>query len=170
MRKHNLFLATLLLASAAAYSAGVKGDGAVDSAAAFGRLKTLVGEWQSDTKMGKTHLTYELIAGGTVLVERESGEKMPVMLTMYHLDGNRLMLTHYCAAGNQPRMQARSFDPNTGELRFQFLDATNLSKDAGHMRNATFRFVDNQHFSGEWEFYEGGRLKNSESFEYTRIK
>jgi len=32
------------------------------------------------------------------------------MLTLYHRDGNRLVLTHYCREGNQPGMQAKPFD------------------------------------------------------------
>ena len=33
------------------------------------RLKTLVGEWEANTAMGRVHVSYELIAGGTSLVE-----------------------------------------------------------------------------------------------------
>jgi hypothetical protein len=169
MRTRIFLLANLLLASAAIQAVD-KPNGAIDSKAAFARLKTLAGEWQADTSMGKAHVTYEVIAGGASLVERESAEKMPAMLTVYHLDGDRLMLTHYCMAGNQPRMQARSFDSKTGELRFQFLDATNLASGAGHMHNATIRVVDNDHLTSEWEFFEGGQRTKTESFQYTRVR
>src|SRR5260370_40436202 len=92
-----------------------------NDAAAFARLKTLVGEWEADTRMGKAHLSYEIIAGGTALVEKETAEKMPAMLTVYHLDGERLVLTHYCMAGNQPRMPAKALNPESGQPQFQFL-------------------------------------------------
>jgi hypothetical protein len=170
MRTRTFLIANLLLASAALHAGGNKQDASVDTKAAFARLKTLTGEWQADTKMGKAHLSYELIAGGASLVERVTGENMPAMLTVYYLDGNRLMLTHYCMAGNQPRMQAHSFDPKTGELQFQFLDATNLSNGGGHMHNATLRLSDNDHFTADWEFFEGGLRKTNESFQYTRVR
>jgi len=48
------------------------------------------------------------------------------MISVYHLDGDRLILTHYCEVGNQPRMQATSFDPKSNEIDFNFLDATNM--------------------------------------------
>lgn len=164
MKKHLLIA---LSASVALYAA----DNSIDSKATFAHLQTLVGEWQADTSMGKAHLSYELTGGGSALVERESAEHMPAMLTVYHLDGDRLLLTHYCMTGNQPRMQARSFDQKTGELRFQFLDATNLaSKEAGHMHNATIRIVDGQHLATEWEFFEGGQRKTTETFQYTRVR
>ena len=139
--------------------------------ARFEKLKTLVGEWEGDTSNGKAHLTYELVSGGTALVERESSDTMPAMLTVYHLDGERLILTHYCMAGNQPRMQAKAFNAQTGEVDFRFLDATNLtSPNAGHMRNAKIRVIDKDHLTAEWQFYQDGKPKATETFKYTRIK
>jgi hypothetical protein len=169
--KRRLFLvASLLAAAAAIQAAGPRSDRSND-AAAFARLKTLEGEWEADTAMGKAHLSYEVIAGGTALVEKETGEKMPAMLTVYHLDGDRLLLTHYCMAGNQPRMQAKAFNPESGELEFQFLDATNFaSPAAGHMHNVKFRFVDHNRLAAAWEFYENGERKMTEASQYTRIR
>jgi hypothetical protein len=171
MKRILIAIATALLAAAALPAAGPRAD-APAGPAAFSRLKTLAGEWETDSQqMGKIHTSYELIAGGTALVERESGDKMPVMMTVYHLDGDRLLLTHFCMAGNQPRMQARSFDPETGEIGFQFLDATNLSSPgAGHMHNVTFRLIDDAHFQSAWEFYENGKSKMTETAQYARVK
>jgi hypothetical protein len=170
MRLH-LLLATMILTVASAYAADSKANPNTNATAAFARLKTLVGEWEADTEMGKAHLNYELIAGGTALVERFSAEKMPVMLTVYHFNGDRLMLTHYCEAGNQPRMQAGSFNPETGEVQFQFLDATNLATpDIGHMHNAKIRIVDHDHMVSEWQFYEKGEPKLTETAKYSRVK
>ena len=141
------------------------------AAEAFSRLKTLVGEWEANTSMGKAHLSYELIGGGTALVERESMDGHPAMMTVYHLDGDRLLLTHYCMAGNQPRMQARSFNAETGEIDFQFLDITNLAgPKAGYMHNAKMRIVDANHLTSEWQFFENGGPKMVESAEYTRVR
>ena len=170
MKRHYiLFPALMVLTAAALQSAGPKTEPSA-GAAAFARLKTLAGEWEADTSMGKAHLTYNVIAGGTALVERESAEKMPEMLTVYYLDGDRLLLTHYCMAGNQPRMEARAFNAETDEIQFQFLDATNLTPGGGHMHNATFRVADNDHFSSSWEFFENGHSKRAESLQYSRVR
>jgi len=169
MKRKVLVIATVFLAAAAAQAASPKSE-ASSGPAAYARLKTLVGDWEADTDMGKVHVNYELIAGGTSLMERESGEKMPAMLTVYYLDGDRLLLTHYCMAGNQPRMQARAFNPETGEVDFEFLDATNLTPGAGHMHNAKIRVPGNDRLSAEWEFYENGQRKMAETFQYTRVK
>ncbi len=165
MKTQILLIANVLWAWSALLGADTAPNTAIDTRAAFTRLKTLVGEWEADTKMGKARLSYELIAADTALVEREDIGKMHTMLTVYHLDGGRLLLTHYCMAGNQPRMEARSFNPETGEL-----DATNLPAGAGHMHNATLHLVDKDHFSSSWEFYENGRLKSAEAAQYTRVR
>jgi hypothetical protein len=164
-------LITLLLVAAAGGRAADKKAEQVDAAAAFEQLRTMVGEWTADTAMGKARLVIELIAGGSALVEREKIGDMPEMMTVYHVDGNRLLLTHYCMAGNQPRMQAAAFDRSTKEIQFRFLDATNLASPAvGHMRNATIKSIDANQFASEWQFFEDGKLKNAEKARYTRVR
>jgi hypothetical protein len=174
MKRRTMILGLALLLNGAFGAAHPWAAGTDDAnaAAAFDRLKALVGEWEAETaSMGKTRLTYELTAGGTALLERESFEKMPSMVTMYHLDGARLLLTHYCMAGNQPRMVARSYDRTTGVLDFEFLDATNMTgPGAGHMRSVTMRFVDASHITSEWRFFENGTLRSTETARYTRVR
>jgi len=171
MRIEYLLAAALLVGSTAGHGSDAKSGRTIDAAAAFSRLKTLAGEWEADTKEGKVHVSYEVVAGGTSLMERESSDKMPLMLTLFYVNGERLLLTHYCMAGNQPRMQAKRFDAGTGEIEFQFLDATNLTTpDAGHMHNASFHFTDDKHFQAEWQFYENGKLKFAENAQYTRVR
>jgi hypothetical protein len=167
MTKHILITAGLLLAGVPGHTSDT------EAKMAFARLRTLAGEWQADSPMGKAHVSYQVIAGGSAIVERETMDGMPEMSmeTVFHLDGSRLILTHYCMAGNQPRMVARSYSPTTGDLRFEFLDATNLATpNAGHMHNASLHFVDGQHFSSEWQFYENGQPKTTESFQFTRVR
>ena len=167
-----LLAATALLACVAA--AGPKPAPVVDSQAAFDRLKALAGNWEAVSDKGKSRLSYEVIASGSVVLERESADAFPQggsMVTAYHLDGKLLVLTHYCMAGNQPRMEARSFDAATGEIRFEFAGATNLATPgAGHMHNAKLRFVDDNHLVSEWTFFENGKPKFTESLQYTRVR
>jgi len=165
-----VLLAGLLLAAPAICAAGSE-PAAIDAKAAFDRLRSLAGEWQAQTDRGKLNVTYEVIAGGSALVERQLPEGMPAMQTVYHLDGSRLLLTHYCMLGNQPRMEARADDPASGELKFEFRDVTNLATPGAlHMHNGAFRFVDSEHSVGEWQFFENGQLRKAESFQFKRVK
>ena len=169
MKMHWLMAAGLL--AVPAVWADTQTTVGTDAAAAFARLKGLVGEWEANADVGKARLVYELTGGGSAVVERESAENMPPMMTVYHLDGNRLVLTHYCMVGNQPRMEARSFDPAAREIRFRFLDATGLtSPSATHMHNATIRLVDADHIESEWQLFENGQPKMTEKFQYKRVR
>jgi len=141
---------------------------------AFARLKGLTGEWQAVTDKGRSTIVYTITAGGSAVVEHFTNPALPDngdMITVYSLNGGQLELTHYCMAKNQPHMRASSYDPRSGDLQFEFVDAGNLASPAdGHMHTAHFRFVDDQHFSSEWQFYQDGKPKMSEAFEFTRVR
>ena len=127
----------------------------------FEKLKTLVGTWESTARDGKhATATYELVSSGTALLERLGGDAHPdmQMVTVYHADGDRLVMTHYCSAGNQPRMRAEPASGEVEALRFTFLDATNLaSPDAGHMHSLVVSFHDPDSFTQEWTWRENGK-------------
>ena len=59
-------------------------------------------------------VTYALVSDNSALMERlaEGGESK--MVTIYHPDGDHLMMTHYCSAHNQPRMRSQ---PVSGEIK-----------------------------------------------------
>jgi hypothetical protein len=79
------------------------------------------------------------------------------MISMFHMDGKRLLMTHYCAAGNQPRMQAQA-SPDGKTLTFEFVDATNLdSPDAGHMQRMVLTMIDENHHTEDWTFVNHGK-------------
>jgi hypothetical protein len=91
-------------------------------------------------------------------METIEAEGEPSMVTLYHPDGNKLMMTHYCSIGNQPRMRA---DVPTGEVKnlsFTFVDATNMAKPAdGHMHSLTMTFQDADHMAQVWTFRQDSK-------------
>jgi hypothetical protein len=146
----------------------------LDAAAAFDRLKALQGTWEAPAANGhKATTTFELTAGNTVLLERYSNPALPGgghMVSAYHLDGQALVLTHYCIARNQPTLKAERFDARTGEIQFEFLRASNLpSEDGGHMRRALYKIEDANHFTTEWEFFDKGKKTMTEIEKFTRL-
>ena len=142
------------------------------ASAAFEKLKGLVGNWQGESNMGKTELTYELTAGGKVLVERMVDEaKHETMLTTYYVDGDRLTLAHYCLLGNEPHMVAKTINLEAGEIVFDFAGAGNLvSREAQHMHTATIRLGDADHFTSAWTMFQNNKPKMTVAAQYTRVK
>jgi hypothetical protein len=75
-------------------------------------------------------------------------------ITMLYLDGDRLLLTHYCDAGNRPRMVAKT-SPDGKTVEFDFLDLAG-STQYGHMHQGVFTFIDANHHTEDWTFIEPG--------------
>ena len=134
----------------------------------WSKLASLVGEWDSKTEDGKAvHVKFELVAGGSVLLEAMEG-CCGSMVTMYHGDKDHVILTHYCCAGNQPRMKL--VKATEKELEFEFLDCTNLEKPGDpHMHGLVVRFKDEKHYTEEWTF-RAGEKSEKKVLEYERKK
>lgn len=146
-------------------------SGAGNANLAFERLKTLVGRWQAPTKQGTVSTTYRLVSGGTALLEEAKMPGEPEMISVYFVDGKRLLMTHYCMVGNQPRMQAAAFDPKSNQIDFQFLDATNLrSPGEGHMHDVVFEFRGPNDVHENWTFSKDGKPATTEPIAYHRAQ
>lgn len=138
-----------------------------DSQRAFDKLKTMVGTWEGTAPDGKpTQVTYRITSGGSALLSEVSPEDS--MITMFHLDGDRILMTHYCGAGNQPRMKG-TLAADGKSVTFEFIDATNLaSPRAGHMHRAVFTFIDSTHHTEAWTYIADGK-EETHSFELRRV-
>ena len=120
----------------------------------FDQLKSLTGSWEGKNPAGHVvRVSFRDTAGGSALMSEIEGTGPEDMISMVHLDGpNRLVLTHYCGSGNQPRMAGTaSADGKT--ITFDFFDATNLATpDAGHMQRVVFTILDANHHTEDWTF------------------
>jgi hypothetical protein len=93
------------------------------------------------------------------------------MLTVFHLDGGRLMLTHYCVARNQPRLVATAISPDLSTITFTFRDGTNLpSREAGHMDQAVYRIEGKDRYTSRWTWSQDGKERWMEEIRYVRRK
>jgi len=130
---------------------------ALDAQTSFATLKSLAGTWQGKASDGHSvQVSYRVTANGSALMSEIQGMHDD-MITMFHLDGDRLLLTHYCAAGNQPRMVATA-SPDGKVITFDFLDATNLSTpQTGHMHRVVLTMIDPDHHTEEWDFVSQGK-------------
>lgn len=128
----------------------------------FAQIKTLTGIWHGKVTttpadaMGSTSgMAIDITlrstsSGNAILHEVTSGGMKDDPITMLYLDGDRLMLTHYCDAGNRPRMVAKS-SPDGKTIEFDFLDLAGPT-DHGHMDHAVFNFIDANHHTEDWTY------------------
>ncbi|MGH9504419.1 MAG: hypothetical protein ACRD20_16330 [Terriglobales bacterium] len=134
----------------------------------FEQLKSLDGSWEGKAPDGQpVEVDYRVTANGSALMSEIKGKED--MITMFNLDGERLLLTHYCGVGNQPRMVA-SASPDGKTITFDFLDATNLaSPDAGHMHRLIVSMPEANHHTEEWIYNDHGK-EMKELFDLWRKK
>jgi hypothetical protein len=162
--------AVLLLSSSSSYAQ----NAGQPAASAFDRLKALAGEWvDADGAFGKkgaVAATYKVTGGGTAVVETFPVGTAGEMVTIYHKDGNDLVLTHYCSAGNQPRMRAKDFDGTT--LEFEFEGGMNIDpKVTSHMHSARMEFLGPDQIRATWQNWSNGGPDNDRGvFTVTRKK
>jgi len=169
----SLALAALLLAapSLASESPAKKPSAAQ---AQLEKLKTLAGTWTG--KAGEVGgqsidavVTYKVTGAGSALVETIGPGTEHEMITVYHLDGDRLLATHYCGAGNQPTLRAvKSGAADT--IAFDFLRGTNMKPADMHMHAVRFRLAGEDQLLSEWVSWQGGKPAGTMRFELARQK
>ena len=152
----SLFLVVAFLGSIAGAALAEPPKEPIQTPASFDAFKALVGEWQATGSADeKTSISYQLVAGGTALVESMDAGTPHSMVTVYYPDGQRIMMTHYCATGNQPRMVGKG---DAKSYAFKMIDITNQpKKDAPHMASLTLTFVDKDHLIQEWGYVHDGK-------------
>ena len=134
----------------------------------FDQLKTLVGEWEGKTIDGKdAYVKYELISNGTALEETLGMPGDTEMVSIYHMNGPKLMMTHYCAMNNQPRFEGTV---SGNSYKFSYLDATNLTDTkAPHIKGLVLTIKDADHISQAWTTSDPSMDKGM-TVEFTRKK
>jgi len=139
---------------------------------AFDQLKSLAGEWEGKAHSGApaTKVTYTVVSNGSVVMEHLLPAKESEMITMYSVEGDRIVVTHYCAMGNQPTMQTDPLKGAIGKYDFKFVRLGGAkSPDEPHMATLTLTILDNDHISQVWTFDDHGKSM-TDTFTYTRVK
>src|SRR5215467_14625877 len=137
-----------------------------DAQKSFDKLKALSGVWEgkvtTDLKVPTpldnepTHVTLRTTSRGNALMHEMTSAGSPDdPVTMFYLDEGRLILTHYCDAGNRPRMEGK-ISPDGKTVEFEFVDIAG-SNQHQHMHHAKFTFIDENHHSEDWIFMLGDK-------------
>ncbi|MGB2636444.1 MAG: hypothetical protein WAM58_21120 [Candidatus Acidiferrum sp.] len=174
-----IFAAVVLMSlSAAAFAQS-------DAQKSFDKLKALAGTWdgrvttnppQPDMGDGTAlQISLRVTSRGNALVHEMKAAGTPDdptrydhPVTMFYLDNDHLLLTHYCDAGNRPRMMART-SPDGKTVEFDFLDVAGGTQ-YGHMHHVVFTLIDANHHTEDWTFIMPGDKPVNAHFDLTRTK
>jgi hypothetical protein len=135
-----------------------------DAQKSFATLKTLAGTWEGkitttppdpEVQNKITQVTIRVTSMGNAFLHEMRVDGRPDdPITMFYLDNDRLMLTHYCDAGNRPRMTGKML-PDGKTVDFDFLDIAGDPKY--HMHRSRFTILDANHHVEEWTFMVGDK-------------
>jgi hypothetical protein len=151
-------VAATALVSAIAFAQSASQKSA--AAAGLEKLKGLEGEWiDADGAFGKkgaVAVTYKVTSGGKTVIETLAVNTPEEMATVYHVDGNELVLTHYCSGGTQPRMRSRGLSGNT--MAFDFEGGANIDPAVtSHMHSAQIEFISQDEVRATWHSWSHGK-------------
>jgi len=152
------FLNCLALAVLAGTAAAAGQSASVLSARdAFRKIQSLAGQWEGKDEQGSPVKSKFLpVASDTAVMETLSMAGMEEMVTLYSLDVDSIVLTHYCPTNNQPRMRAVPDDPK--QLEFAFTGASNLAdSNVGHEHKLVLQFIDENHITERWTWRRNGK-------------
>jgi hypothetical protein len=118
-----------------------------DAQKAFEVMKSLIGSWQGTVMGIPINVTIRLASSGTAILHEATadGKRPPDHeITMFYVDGDRLLATHYCDGGNRPRWEGK-VSPDGKTMEFTFLDITGGTQ-RGFVKRTAFTIIDaNKH-------------------------
>lgn len=125
----------------------------------FDTMKNLAGSWEGPVATSPLAVEVEgkpaqillrVTSRGNALMHDLTIAGIPDNpITMFYLDSDRLLLTHYCDAGNRPRMTG-TMSPDGKQVEFEFLDIA--GNPQYHMHHSVFTIIDANHHTEDWTF------------------
>ena len=118
-----------------------------DAQKAFEKMKTLAGSWQGTVMGMPINVTIRVASSGHAILHEATGDgKRPPdhEITMFYVDGDSLLATHYCDAGNRARFEGK-MSPDGKASEFNLLDVAGSAR-GGLVKRMVFTMIDaNKH-------------------------
>lgn len=135
--------------------------------------KVLVGKWSGRNDKAKDmeeklEINYRTTAGGSALIEDMFPGTPQEMISVYNVDNGKIVMTHYCLVGNQPRLSLKEKSGN--KYLFDFVDGMNVKPTDTHMHRLALTVKDNDHITQEWTAFENGKARDETVFELARVQ
>jgi hypothetical protein len=137
---------------------------------ALEQFKSLAGEWQGKDSGGNNiSVSYEVLSIGVVMERLQPAGQLS-MVTMYSLDGDHILATHFCSAGNQPVLKTGPLSAATGKYDFNIERVYGLkTPDEIHMVELLMTFIDKDHVTQAWTNLNHGK-RSTNTITLARMK
>lgn len=187
MKSLRFMLCILLLSAVTAAFAQSGAAPQSDAQKSFALLKTLAGSWEGTPTMvpaqtghsdmpGLMQVSLRVTSNGNAIMHEMKGKDQPGVkskdnddpITMFYVNGDQLLLTHYCDAGNRPRMTGK-LSPDGKTVEFDFLDISG-STQHGHMAHAVFTIIDANHHTEDWTYLLPGNKSMHGHIDLRRVQ
>lgn len=137
----------------------------------FEALKKLAGRWEGKSMMHGEEvpvtIVYSVTSGGTAILETMFPGTPHEMISVYTVNGKTVDLTHYCGAGNQPKLALKASDPKSVSFEMTGTEGLHSAKEM-HMHAMSLSFVDPNHIKELWTSFDNGVKKDDKVFDLTR--
>jgi hypothetical protein len=167
---HGLYVLMAMMGGVILLPAQMQPLDRVKSEAVFKQLTSLVGEWEAVQDRVLVTETYTLTANGSALMAETKPGNDPAMITMFTVDGDHLIATHYCAARNQPQMETGIPEYLQKGVTFSLIRVTGMkTPDDFHNTGLTITLEDKDHMTQRWTYLYKGK-SGTTIFHYIRKK
>ena len=142
-----------------------------DAQKAFEKMKTLAGSWQGTVMHISINFTIRAASSGTaILHEGDTSKAGPPKheITMFYVEGDRLLATHYCDAGNRSRWEGK-MSPDGKTIEFSFLEVAGSTR-GGYLKDMVITMIDADHHIVAFTFVmpDGKPIQLRSEFQRTR--
>jgi len=124
-----------------------------DAQKVFDQMKTMAGSWQGTIMNIPINVTIRLASSGTAILHEattDGGRPPNHEITMFYIEGDRLLAMHYCDGGNRARFEGK-LSPDGKTSEFNFLDVTGSTK-GGLVKRMAFTIIDSNKQLVEFTF------------------
>lgn len=142
----------------------------INAREAFSKLMGLEGAWVLKGPDGQeSTFRFRNSANASTVMEIMHEGSDHEMINMYHLDGDDLVMTHYCAGGNQPTMRLDLEHATAIEWPFEFTGGTNLDPAVdSHIHAGKLVLKEDGHIQSHWTGWQNGKEAGTMVFDLAR--
>lgn len=137
-------------------------------------VRSLVGRWETDDQDGDGSpdvvCEYRTTAGGSAVVETLFPGRPEEMVTIYHLDGESIGVTHYCMMGNQPYLKSTG-ESTSAHIVFECAGGANIDRSADDYMGSLVLEIgaDGESLIQRWGHFKSGVQAGVMTFTYHRV-